>query len=40
MAVPFNPSLLVPVGVGALVLWRMYSRIRWLESAWVSTACG
>jgi uncharacterized membrane protein YidH (DUF202 family) len=28
MAVPFNPSLLVPVGVGALVLWRMYSRIR------------
>lgn len=28
MAVPFNPSLLVPVGFGALVLWRMYSRIR------------
>jgi hypothetical protein len=28
MAVPFNPSLLVPVGIGALVLWRMYSRVR------------
>src|SRR4029077_11584117 len=28
MAVPFNPSMLVPVGVGALILWRTYSRIR------------
>jgi cytochrome b561 len=28
MAAPFNPSLLVPVGVGALVLWRMYWRVR------------
>src|SRR5882724_10409319 len=28
MAAPFNPSLLVPVGIGALVLWRMYSRVR------------
>jgi hypothetical protein len=28
MAAPFNPSIVVPIGVGALVLWRMYSRIR------------
>jgi len=28
MGVPFNPSLLVPVGIGALVLWRFYSRVR------------
>ncbi|MFL6603156.1 MAG: hypothetical protein ACJ8R9_17750 [Steroidobacteraceae bacterium] len=28
MAAPFNPSLVVPVGVGALVLWRFYSRVR------------
>jgi hypothetical protein len=28
MAAPFNPSLLVPLGVGALFLWRTYSRIR------------
>jgi hypothetical protein len=28
MAAPLNPSLVVPIGVGALVLWRLYSRIR------------
>ena len=28
MAAPFNPSLVVPVGLGALILWRTYSRIR------------
>lgn len=28
MAAPFNPSLVVPVGIGALILWRTYSRIR------------
>jgi hypothetical protein len=28
MAAPFNPSLVVPVGIGALVLWRFYSRVR------------
>lgn len=28
MAAPFNPSFIVPLGVGALVLWRTYSRIR------------
>jgi hypothetical protein len=28
MAAPFNPSLVVPIGVGALFLWRTYSRIR------------
>jgi len=28
MAAPFNPSLVVPFGIGALILWRTYSRIR------------
>jgi len=28
MAAPFNPSLVVPIGIGALILWRTYSRIR------------
>ena len=28
MAAAVNPSLLVPVGIGALVLWRMYWRFR------------
>ena len=28
MAAPLNPSLIVPLGVGALILWRTYSRIR------------
>ena len=28
MAAPFNPSLVVPVGIGVLILWRTYSRIR------------
>jgi hypothetical protein len=28
MAAPFNPSLVVPIGLGALLLWRTYSRIR------------
>jgi len=28
MAAPFNPSFVVPIGVGALILWRTYSRIR------------
>ena len=28
MAAPFNPSLVVPVGIGALILWRFYSRVR------------
>jgi hypothetical protein len=28
MAAPLSPSLLVPIGVGALVLWRSYSRLR------------
>jgi hypothetical protein len=28
MAAPLNPSLLVPIGVSALVLWRFYSRVR------------
>jgi hypothetical protein len=28
MATPLNPSLIVPVGVGALVLWRFYWRVR------------
>jgi hypothetical protein len=28
MATPLSPNLLIPIGVGALVLWRFYSRIR------------
>lgn len=28
MAAPLNPSLIVPLGIGALFLWRTYSRIR------------
>jgi hypothetical protein len=28
MTAPFNPSLVVPIGIGALVLWRFYSRAR------------
>ena len=28
MAAPLNPSLFVPIGFGALLLWRTYSRIR------------
>jgi hypothetical protein len=28
VAVPWNPNLLVPIGVGALILWRSYARIR------------
>jgi len=28
MAAPLSPNLLVPVGFGALILWRTYSRIR------------
>jgi hypothetical protein len=28
MAAPFNPSLVVPIGLGALILWRTYSRVR------------
>lgn len=28
MAAPLSPNLLVPIGVGALVLWRSYSRMR------------
>jgi hypothetical protein len=29
MTAPFNPSsLVVPIGIGALVLWRFYSRFR------------
>jgi hypothetical protein len=28
MTAPFNPSFVVPVGVGALLLWRFYSRVR------------
>ncbi len=28
MATPLNPSLVVPVGFGALLLWRFYSRMR------------
>ena len=28
MAVPAHPSLWVPVGIGALVVWRMYGRIQ------------
>lgn len=28
MAAPLSPNLLVPIGVGALILWRSYSRIR------------
>jgi hypothetical protein len=28
MTAPFNPSLVVPIGIGALVLWRFYSRVR------------
>jgi hypothetical protein len=28
MAAPFNPSFVVPFGIGALILWRTYSRIR------------
>jgi hypothetical protein len=28
MAAPLNPSMFVPIGVGALILWRMYSRMR------------
>jgi len=28
MAVPLNPSSLIPIGVGALVLFRTYSRVR------------
>lgn len=28
MAAPFNPSLVAPLGFGALILWRSYSRMR------------
>ena len=28
MAVPAHPSLIVSLGVGALVLWRLYGRVR------------
>jgi hypothetical protein len=28
MAAPFNPSSVVPIGIGALILWRFYSRAR------------
>jgi hypothetical protein len=28
MTAPFNPSLVVPIGFGALILWRFYSRVR------------
>jgi hypothetical protein len=28
MASPLNPSLVVPIGFGALILWRFYSRMR------------
>ena len=28
VAVPLSPNVLVPIGVGALILWRAYSRIR------------
>jgi len=28
MTAPFNPSSIVPIGIGALVLWRFYSRAR------------
>ncbi len=28
MSAPFNPSLVVPVGFGVLILWRFYARIR------------
>jgi hypothetical protein len=28
MTAPFNPSLVVPIGIGALILWRFYSRAR------------
>jgi len=28
VAVPLNPNVLVPIGVGALILWRTYARIR------------
>jgi hypothetical protein len=28
MSTPVNPSLFVPVGIGALILWRFYSRVR------------
>jgi hypothetical protein len=28
MAAPLNPSLFVPIGFGALLLWRTYGRIR------------
>jgi hypothetical protein len=28
MAAPLNPSLVVPIGIGALILWRTYSRVR------------
>jgi hypothetical protein len=28
MTAPFNPSSVVPIGVGALLLWRFYSRVR------------
>jgi hypothetical protein len=28
MTAPFNPSLVAPIGIGALILWRFYSRVR------------
>ena len=28
MAAPINPQVVVPLGVGALILWRFYSRMR------------
>ena len=28
MTAPLNPSVVVPIGIGALVLWRFYSRVR------------
>jgi len=28
MSTPINPSLFAPIGIGALILWRFYSRMR------------
>ncbi|AIY43961.1 hypothetical protein LT85_4803 [Collimonas arenae] len=28
MAIPAHPSLVVTLGIGALIVWRMYSRVR------------
>jgi hypothetical protein len=28
MTAPFNPSVLAPFAIGALILWRFYSRVR------------